>query len=118
MSDTTTITPDLLAVLQAQLAATQKPIAAGWGQPTQATPIQGVAVPIKVQTPKGSLRLYLQLGPEVAANPESIMAAIQALDAQGYPLDTWQPQGSGGWGSGNSGGGGWNRGNGGGGWRR
>ena len=95
------VTPELLAAVQAQLATAQKPLTSAWGQPTLTQTPQGMAVPIKVQTPKGSLRLYLQFGPEAAASPDSIMGLIQALDAQGYPLDTWQKSSdwgtSGGW---------------------
>lgn len=108
MTDTTQ-TQDLLAALQAQLAAqlaaTQKQATSGWNTPTATTTPIGVAIPIKVSTPKGEIRLYLQMGPEHAASPEAIIQTLQALDAQGYPLDVWQPK-SDGWGSGGSG---WNR---------
>jgi autotransporter translocation and assembly factor TamB len=86
---------DLLAQLQAQLAAVQKPI--GWNTPAVTTPVQGIAVPIKVTTPKGDIRLYLQLPAECAAGPEVIMQTLQSLDSQGYPLDVWQSKSS--WGN-------------------
>ncbi len=118
---TDTVSPDLMSQLAAQLAAIQqKPAATGWNVPAMAAPtIQGIAIPIKVQTAKGEIRLYLQLPAECAASPETIMQTLQALDAQGLPLDMWQPRSSG-WGDG--GGSGWNRGGGSGwnrgGWRR
>lgn len=112
--------PDLMQQLAAQLAAIQqqKPAAAtGWSTPTTTAPaIQGVAVPIKVSTARGEIRLYLQLPAECTASPETIISTLQALDAQGMPLDFWQPKSSG-WGDSSSGGG-WNRGSGGSGWNR
>lgn len=111
---------DLMTQLAAQLAAIQKPASSGWSTPTTTAPaIQGVAVPIKVQTARGEIRLYLQLPAECASSPDAIMSTLQALDSQGYPLDTWTSRSTG-WGDGggssgwNRGGGGWNRG----GWRR
>lgn len=126
MTDQTDLTGQL-AALQAQLAAlrpTSAPAASGWAAPavtpTQAQ-IAGVSVPVKLQTPQGSLRCYFHLPAESASSPDALMAAIGALSAAGVPLDVWQPQGQGGgggsWGGGGNGGG-WNRGGNGGGWRR
>lgn len=105
-------TAALLAALQGQLKAAQP---GGWAQPQAAAPsIVGLEVPIKVQTPVGEIRLglQLQLTPETAT-PDAIMGLLQSLQAQGYPLDIWQPKQTG-WSGGNGGGGGWNRGGGGG----
>lgn len=112
--------PELMAQLAAQLAAIQqKPAASGWSTPTTTAPtIQGVAIPIKVQTARGEIRLYLQLPAECATSPDAIMSTLQALEQQGLPLDFWN-RGGVGWGDG--GGSGWNRGSGygnRGGWRR
>ena len=87
----------------------------GWGQPAAAAPIPqvlGVAVPIKVSTPQGSIRLYLSLPAEVLESPQRLMQVLETLHNQGFPLDTWQgrPQ----WGGQ---GGGYNRGGFNGGWR-
>ena len=101
-----------LAQLLAQL---QQPGAvapgAGWQQPAQAANpavglIQGVAVPIKVSTPAGECRCYLSLPAEVGQNPQALINALGMLQSQGYPIDTFQPRNSGGWGGNN--GGGWN----------
>lgn len=92
MTDTADLTTQL-AALQAQLAAIAPPSAAHaapWGQTATAAPqIQGVAVPIKVQTPAGSLRIYLSLGPAAMASPAALQQAIDGLAALGLPLDTW-----------------------------
>ncbi len=85
-----------LAALQAQMAALRPaaPAASLWGVPAvMAAPvINGAAVPIKLQTPAGSLRVYLSLPAECAATPQALMSAIEALAALGLPLDTWQPK--------------------------
>lgn len=115
-----------LAALQAQLAALRPaatPAAGGWAAPAAApaqAQIAGVSVPVKLQTPQGSLRCYFHLPADVASSPDALMAAIGALAAAGVPLDVWQPQGQGGGGGGSwgGGGGGWNRGGNNGGWRR
>ncbi|WP_200331007.1 hypothetical protein [Thiocystis violacea] len=102
--------PDLTAQLTAQLAALQQQMAALQQAPTTATPaaspwasaptaapqINGVAVPVKMQTPAGSIRLYFSLPAECAATPEALMAALEAMAAAGLPLDTWSPRDSGG----------------------
>jgi len=112
----------MLAALQAQLAALQRqaPAAASpWQQPPAApTAIVGVSVPIKVQTPAGSVRCYLALPPEAAATPAALMAALESLAAAGVPIDAWQPSGDkgGSWGN-RSSQGGWNRGGSDRGWR-
>lgn len=106
-------TTALLAALQGQLKSAQP--ASGWTQPQAAPPtIVGLEVPIKVQTPVGEIRLGLQVQiTQETATPDGIMGVLQSLQAQGFPLDIWQPkQSGGGWNSGNSGGG-WNRGGGG-----
>lgn len=69
---------------------------------TAAPVINGAAIPIKLQTPAGSLRVYLSLPAECAATPQALMAAIESLAALGLPLDTWQPKSDGnGWGNSN-----------------
>jgi hypothetical protein len=65
--------------------------------------IVGVSVPIKLQTPHGSVRAYLSLPAECGATPNALLAAIDSLVAVGMPVDSWQPSQS--QGNGNSWGG-------------
>lgn len=119
---------DMQAALLALLSqAQQQPAGAGWQQPQMqlsAMPaVNGVAVPLKLQTPIGDVRVYLQLGPEAAANPQALQSAIQALANAGLPVDAWQPRnqdGGNGWGGNGNGNGGYggNRGGYGGGYNR
>lgn len=104
---------DVLAAVQALLGQVQQqPAGAGWQQPQMqlsAMPaVNGVAIPLKIKTPIGDVRVYLQLGPEAAANPQALQSAIQALANAGLPIDAWQPRDNGGGGNGwgNNGGGG------------
>lgn len=104
--------PEMLAALQSLLAqAQQQPAAAtgGWAQPQPAAlPITGISIPVKIETPLGSVRVDLHLPAECGQSPAAIMAAIQGLANAGYPVDAWQRKESGwGGGGGNSGGGGW-----------
>lgn len=116
MSDEST-----LAALQAQLAALQAqrpaaPAASPWAAPAPAAvPIVGVSLPVKLQTPAGSVRVQLHLPAECAASPAALMAAVESLVASGVPVDAWQPNNSGGSSWGGNRGGSFNRG--GGGWR-
>lgn len=126
--------PEMLAALKSLLAqAQQQPVnataAGGWAQPQPAAalPITGISIPVKVETPIGSVRVDLHLPAECGQSPQALLGAIQALANAGYPVDAWKPKeqgwggggssGGGGWGgsSGSSygGGGGWNRGGGG-----
>ena len=123
--------PEMLAALQSLLAQAQQPMAAasgGWAQPqpTQALPITGISIPVKIDTPLGSVRVDLHMPAECGQSPQAIMGAIQALAQAGYPIDAWKPKEQG-WGGGDGGnggswgnrggsggyGGGWNRGGGG-----
>lgn len=99
--------PEMLAALQSLLAQAQQPApaAGGWAQPT-ALPITGISIPVKIDTPIGSVRVDLHLPAECGANPQALLGAIQALASAGYPIDAWKPKEQG-WGGGNSGGGGW-----------
>jgi len=110
--------PELIAALTRQLQQLQAPgtqnpaTASGWQTlkpDTGAMGVQGVAVPVSVQTPIGKVRVYFWLGPEAARNPESLLAAIERMVLAGIPVDAWEGKGGngGGWG-GKSGG--WNNG--------
>ncbi len=115
--------PEMLAALQSLLAqAQQQPInataAGGWAQPQPAAalPITGISIPVKVETPIGSVRVDLHLPAECGQSPQALLGAIQALANAGYPVDAWKPKEQQGWGGNvNSygSGGGWNRGGGG-----
>lgn len=104
--------PEMLAALQSLLAQAQQPNApatGGWAQPqpTAALPITGISIPVKVETPIGSVRVYLHFPAECGQSPQALLGAIQALANAGYPVDTWRSKEQQGWGGGNSGGGGW-----------
>ena len=98
----------MLAMLKSVLAGTQ----AGGGfamQPQQpALPITGISVPVKIDTPIGSVRVDIHLSAEHGQSGQAIQNAIQMLAQAGLPVDAWQPRNDGG-GYGN-GGGGYNRG--------
>ncbi len=84
------------------LSQWQQQPAAGTASPS------GVSLPVKMQTPGGSLRVYMNFGSEFAS-PEALNALIEQLNAAGVPLDLWQPKQS--WSRGRGGnGGGFNRG--------
>lgn len=80
-----------------------------WAKKPEAamTGFLGVSVPIKVQTPRGSVRAYISLPPEVLATPEGFLDAIGRLIDMGIPVDIYENRGGGeggGW-KGNNGGG-------------
>lgn len=99
---------ELLTALQGLLAkSTAAPAAAGgWQQPQQAPAlVQGVGVPCKIGRGRGTIRLYLWLPAEAAANPQALNAALDDLERAGIPLDVYERES--GWG-GNAG---WNNNN-------
>lgn len=108
-----------LAGLLAQAQNPPPPAQTGWAQTAGPSPqalITGVAVPIKIDTPMGSVRAYLSLPPEIGQNPQALLGAIQALANAGYPIDAYQPKqqwgqggNSGGWSGGGNGYNGGNR---------
>lgn len=77
-----TILEQLQSLLAKQTSGT------GWNNP--APSVAGLAVPVKINTPKGEIRCYLSLPAESAASPDAILTALQALDSAGFPLDFWQ----------------------------
>lgn len=104
----------LLAQAQAKQQPAQ-PAATGWSQPQpqpSALPITGISIPVKIDTPLGSVRVDLHLPAECGANPQSMLNAIQALANAGYPVDAWKPKEQQGWGGGSGGGWGGNSGGG------
>lgn len=111
MTETTTPQIDvaaLNALLQTvqQQAAPAQPTTSAWQQPqptTSALNIQGVGVPVSVQTPEGKVRCTFFLGAEHAATPEALMSALETMANAGIPIDAWQDKKSGGsWGNSNN----------------
>lgn len=95
---------ELLAKVQQQGAPTQT--ASAWQQPqpsTTALNIQGVGVPISVQTPAGKVRCTFFLGAEHAQTPTALMSALETMVNLGLPIDAWQEKSSGSnWGNSNN----------------
>lgn len=101
--------PDQTQLLQQLLQQLQQsqPAPAAWPSAAGATaaPFAGVAVPVKIATPGGECRCYLQFGAEVAqGGPAALINAMQLVMAQGFQIDTFQSRG--GWNGGGRGG--WN----------
>jgi hypothetical protein len=111
MTDTTTPQIDvaalnaLLQTVQQQAQPTQ-PATNGWSQPqptTTALNIQGVGVPVSVQTPAGKVRCTFWLGAEHAQTPQALMAALEQMTNAGIPIDAWQQkESSSNWGNSNN----------------
>lgn len=64
-------------------------------QPPQMMPqsqlkLQGVSIPVSVQTPIGKVRTQFILPAEYGANPMMLQQGIQALMMMGYDIDAWQ----------------------------
>lgn len=93
-----TTQPDQLQELAGLLAKVQAQQPSGWQQATSApAECLGVAVPIKLDTPAGQIRLYLNFPGSAAATPAALLALLEQLAAAGLPLDTWESK-SAGWG--------------------
>jgi hypothetical protein len=77
-----------------------------WSQPqpsTSALNIQGVGVPVSIQTPAGKVRCTFFLGAEHAQTPAALMSAIETMVNLGLPVDAWQQKESGNnWGNSNN----------------
>jgi hypothetical protein len=86
-----------------------------WGKaaspPATALGIVGLAVPLKVEIPMGSIRVYASFPGEAASSPEVLLDTIRRLVDLGLPVDIYRG-GDGGWRKGS--GAGWGNG---GGWR-
>lgn len=93
---------ELLAKVQQQGAPAQS----AWQQSqpsTSALNIQGVGVPVSVQTPAGKVRCTFWLGAEHAQTPQALMAALETMTNAGIPIDAWQQKESGSsWGNSNN----------------
>ena len=89
-----------------QQGAPQQPASNGWQQPapsSTALNIQGVGVPVSVQTPAGKVRCTFWLGAEHAQTPQALMQALETMANAGIPIDAWQEKASGSnWGNSNN----------------
>ena len=86
---------ELLAKVQQQA----QPVTNGWTQPapqSTALNIQGVGVPVSIQTPAGKVRCTFWLGAEHAATPTALMSALETMVNLGLPVDAWQAKEQGG----------------------
>ncbi len=121
------LTPELMAQMAQMLAANQQPQTQSQGfssqqvmQPQQSeNGITGCSIPVKINSPIGSVKVNIHLGADVVT-PMGLQMAMQQLQAMGFQIDAWQPkpQGFGGnsggsfnrggsFGGGNNGGGRW-----------
>lgn len=89
-----TPTPDVSAQIQAALAAMmqqqQQPAARGRRGRGQQFAVQAVSIPVKVDTRDGSVRCYVQFGPEAAASEDTLADAIEQLWDAGFEVDAWR----------------------------
>ncbi len=104
---------ELLLKVQQQAGTTTTPTSA-WSQPapqSTALNIQGVGVPVSIQTPAGKVRCTFWLGAEHAATPQVLMSALETMVNLGLPVDAWQQKEQGGnnWGGNNSNNGGYKK---------
>jgi hypothetical protein len=95
---------ELLGKVTQQGAPQQTTSAWQQPQPTAgALNIQGVGVPVSVQTPAGKVRCTFWLGAEHAQTPQALMAALEQMANAGIPIDAWQQKESGNnWGNSNN----------------
>jgi hypothetical protein len=104
MSDITEQLSQLTELL-GKVTQQSAPQSNGWNQ-TQSTAgalnIQGVGVPVAIQTPAGKVRCTFFLGAEHAQTPQALMQALEQMTNLGMPLDAWQEKSSGGNWGGNS----------------
>lgn len=116
MSETPAQTTIDVSALNALLQTVQQqaaPIGSnvnGWQQQPAnvgALNVEGVGIPVSVQTPAGKVRCTFWLGKEHAQTPQALMQAIEAMANAGMPIDAWQGQNGGNsWGNNQNNGGG------------
>lgn len=103
MSDLSNVTPEQLQQLLAMAQGQQQTGAMPMQQPMLQMPmqqpmlqtqpqlkLQGVSVPVSIQTPLGKVRTQFILPAEYGANPMILQQGIQALMMMGYDIDAWQ----------------------------
>ena len=86
-----------IAQLQEQLKTLQAAQPAtsginGWQQPPKMPDldVQGVGIPLSIQTPKGKLRVTVFLGSQHVSSPDVLMATVEKMADLGMPLDIWE----------------------------
>lgn len=67
--------------------------------PAADAPFVGVSIPIKVQTPMGSVRCYLALPAEAASSGVALQEAIKRLSDMGLTVDAFASNNGGGGGN-------------------
>ena len=87
----------LLQTVQQQAAPIGSNVNAWQQQPANvgALNIEGVGIPVSVQTPAGKVRCTFWLGKEHAQTPAALMQALETMANAGMPIDAWQQQGGG-----------------------
>ena len=67
-----------------------------WAGPSllESPELQGIHVPIKVLTPDGTLRVYLEFDKSWGESAEKLQELIGYLAGAGFPLDIWSKGGS------------------------
>ena len=77
-----------------QQAQTSKTMNWAGSSASELPEIQGIHVPIKMQTAQGSLRVYLEFEKSWGENAEKLRELIEHLEDLGFPLDIWSRSGS------------------------
>lgn len=54
------------------------------------TAIRGISVPVKIKVGNGSLRTYVDLGPEAVTSQAAFAAALEQVERTVGPLDIWE----------------------------
>lgn len=101
---------EMLAKVQGQMQGAGG--AGGWGAAgAPGIKMDEIRIPLKLRTPIGDVRCSVTLPGDLVKNPDELMALLERMAAQGWPLDAWTTSNSG-WsnrsGSGTKGG--WNNG--------
>ena len=77
---------ELLEQLKSQMQQPGPEGFEGWQRPQpSAFGVQGVNVPVSVQTSAGKVRVYFQLPAEVASSPDALIAALENMLSMGIP---------------------------------
>lgn len=78
--------PEMMAAMMAQM----NPMMGMQAAPmAMANNITGVSIPVKVETPKGVVKVQVLFGKD-AATRDGVRAAMQMIEAMGLQLDAWQ----------------------------
>lgn len=84
------LTPEQVAQMMSMLQANQQPMQLQ--APIQgADAVIGFSVPIKINSPLGSVKIMVNFS-ATQITPMSVQMAMQQLQALGMQIDAWQPQ--------------------------